>query len=114
MCELETPKTSTLYNGLRYVSMDILQNYKFDYSFDVKQTKSKLELYILNRFFKEAAIDLQRQEQRVRDFSSSIEGEQPRCSNLIKVDFEVSLNRPSYDLFCVRDILHMTREASCP
>ena len=65
MCKLETPKTlldilPALYNDLNSLNIDTLQKYMVEYSFEVKEPVSKLEMYILERFCKQGAIDLQR------------------------------------------------------
>ena len=120
MCELETPETllsilSALYHDFNNSSMDTLQKYTVEYSFEVKQPVSKLENYILERFCKQGAIDLQRQ--RGREFGFSNESEKPRCSDLTKVDPEVLSKLSVHNLLCETDLSHMdkiaNRAASC-
>ena len=70
------------------------KKYSVDYSSDVKEPVSRLEKYILERFCKQAALDLQRQ--RGREFGFSVEGEKLRCSDLSKVNDELLPKLPTH------------------
>ena len=72
-------------------------------------------MYILERFCKQGAIDLQRQHGRESGFCS--DDEKPRCTDMTKVEPEVLTKLPVNNLICERDLSHMDkitiRAASC-
>ena len=89
MCELEAQKTlftilsSLHHQNLSDDNMEFFQKNSFDYSFEVKEPVSILEKYILERFCKQAALDLPRE--HGREFEFRIEGNKPHGLDLSKV-----------------------------
>ena len=115
MCEMETPKSllrilPLLHDDLADCRMDTLIKYKVNCSFEVKKPESPLGTYIMNRFCKQAALDLVRQRGREYGFVTIDESNQ-RATNLTKVDDDTAEKIPGHNLICERDLSHMDKLA---
>lgn len=112
---IKTPKTllsvlPSLHDDLAECKMDTLQNYEVEHSFVVQKPDSQLGLYILERFCKQAAIDLAWHRGREYGFVD-VEDVNERATNLTTIDEEITKKLPVHNLFCKRDLSHMDKLA---
>ena len=112
MCEFETQKMlltvlSSLHQDLAAINMEPLQNYSFDYSFEVKEPFSRLKKIIFECFCKQFGHNIQ----HGREFEFSIEANKSRCLDLFKVDEDLLPKLLRQNLICKSDIARMDKIA---